>query len=152
MTRNKSLFTVLLIIFAIWGCSNHDRSTKLKSIWVPYEVSSNDSILYYDRTQIPEGRHNILKIWTKRKFPKQLIDKHVQYRKDHNLSIDGWDKLDYEIILKEFDCHNQTRKRLLTIDYNDQDAILMTTQASNPKTEKILSGSGDEALLGIVCQ
>ena len=122
------------------------------SIWVHYGVSNNDSVNYYDRTQIPSKKQNIVKVWTKRKLSKVVIDRHIKDRKDRDLSTDGWDKLDYQIILKEFDCMDETRKRLMTIDYSDKNEVLMTTQVENPKMEKILFDSGDEVLWRIICK
>ena len=153
MIPNKGMLYLVVILCFCAGCSKkNDVSEKTKSIWVPYEVSNNDSINYYDRTQIPGEKQNIVKVWTKRKVSKEIVERHIKYRKDHELSIDGWDKLDYQIILKEFDCKNETRERLLTIDYDDKDKILMTTQVENPKTDKILPGSGDEVLRRIICK
>jgi hypothetical protein len=152
MIQNIILLFIVVILCVYTGCSRENKSEKITTSWVPYEVSNSDSINYYDRTQIPKIKQNITKIWTKRKLSKVVIDRHIRDRKDRGLSIDGWDKLDYEIILKEFDCMNETRKRLLIIDYNDKNEILMTTQVSNPKTEKILFDSGEEILRRIICK
>ena len=72
--------------------------------------------------------------------------------KKNDLSIDGYDKLDNIIFLKEVECINNTYKIIKIVDYNDEGKILDDIDYPNPTIRQIIPGSMGEKLFIKVCQ
>jgi len=151
MIQNKILFILLGILCVFTGCSTDGKPEKNIGSWVPYLVSENDSVMYYDRTRITKVRPKIIQVWTKITYSKEMKDKHTQYRKDNSLPLDGWEKLDHVINFEELDCVYMTRKRMEKIYYSDKDEILQKFDYNHPKITNILENSSDQVLLDKVC-
>jgi hypothetical protein len=82
---------------------------------------------------------------------KEAIDNIIDQRKKSNMPIDGWDKLESVVILREIDCANNTNKKIKIENYNDQGKKINETDITDPKTEPIQPGSMLETLCNTVC-
>ena len=94
---------------------------------------------------------SVFRVWTKRKYTKQNIDFEIIVRKIANLSIEGWDKLDYGINLREVDCKNYTEKFLTSIYYDDKGNVLEYSNDANQRIIPVVPGSIGDSLLRKVC-
>jgi hypothetical protein len=106
---------------------------------------------YYDKSSIKKVGPKIIKVWTKRKYSKVGKDKLIQLIKNNNLSIDGWEKLDYETGLVEFDCVNKTYIFIKNVQYNDKGEILKNVGFQNPTIYQTIPDSLFDILQRTVC-
>lgn len=118
--------------------------------WVLYGTSDmGDS--YYDESSITEVGPKVIQVWNKDKYSnigKELI---IQGRKNLNLSIAGYDKLDYVADILELDCVNRTIKDIFFVEYDNEGAVLYEYDFPTLKAIPVLSGSIQENLLHRVC-
>jgi hypothetical protein len=151
MLRKIILLILIVIgvgIICIWWFLYAERNTER---WVHY-AKTDFRDYYYDKDCITKVSTNIIMVWSKNKYSKKDKEEIIQSRRNDNMSIDGWDKLDYGIIRHEFDCVNNTSKNMGCVMYNAENIILDEIIYPNPETNKILPGSVSEALLKIVCK
>ncbi|MFH1912050.1 MAG: surface-adhesin E family protein [Pseudomonadota bacterium] len=106
---------------------------------------------YYDNNSITNVSPKITKVWSKTKHSKVSKDDYIQYRKDHLKPTDGYEKFDYEIILYEIDCLNNTSKLMRVVDYNDDGKTLNEYDNPNPEINQVLPGSIIDTLQNKVC-
>jgi hypothetical protein len=149
MKRNKiSIVMVCVIIFALFFVSigNTDGSDG----WILYGTSAmGDS--YYDKGSITEVSPKVIQLWNKDKYSKIGKDEIIQGRINYNLSIEGYDKLDYVTDIIELDCVNRTIKDIMFVEYNNEDNVLYEYDFPNPQIKQILPGTTTETLLKTVC-
>jgi hypothetical protein len=150
MTRNKMLLVMAGVIFFSLFFISLGNTEGNTDRWVLYGTSDmGDS--YYDRSSITEVSPKVVQVWNKDKYSKVGKDLIIQGRKNYNLSIDGYDKLDYVTDIIELDCVNMTIKDLMFVEYNNEDKILYEYDFPSPKTKNIPPGSIQETLLKMVC-
>jgi hypothetical protein len=150
MKKNKiSIVMVGVIIFALFfvRIGHTDSSDR----WILYGTSAmGDS--YYDKYSITEVSPQIIQVWNKDKYSKIGKDEIIQGRKNYNLSIEGYDRLDYVTDIIELDCVNRTIKDIMFVEYNNEDKVLYEYDFPNPKITHILPGTTTETLLKTVCR
>ena len=149
MKKNKmSLVMVGIIFFSllIFSVGNTDSDDK----WIWYGTTDmGDS--YYDKSSITEVSPKVIQVWNKDKYSKVGKDLIIQGRKNFNMSIDGYDKLDYVTDILELDCVNRTIKDIFFVEYNNEDEVLFEYDFPSPKIKHVSPGSIQETLLKIVC-
>ena len=137
---------VIFISFFCIGVGNTDDSHK----WILYGKSDmGDS--YYDHSSITEVSPNIIQLWNKDKYSKIGKGLIIQGRKSINLSIDGYDKLDYATDILELDCVYRTIKDIFFVEYDDDDQVLFEYDIPSAKIKPVSPGSIQENLLKEVC-
>jgi hypothetical protein len=124
--------------------------TEMEDGWVFYGTSDFGDCLY-DQSSITSISPKIFKVWTKVLYHKVGKDKIIQMKKENNLSIDGYERLDYGLDLYELDCANNTIKGIKNVEYNFQGKILYDFDYQSPKINHILPGSLGERLRNKVC-
>jgi hypothetical protein len=107
---------------------------------------------YYDKSSITEVSPKVIQLWNKDKYSKIGKDLVIQGRISFNLSIDGYDKLDYVSDILELDCVNRTIKDIFFVEYNNEGDVLFEFDFPSPKITQVLPGSIQETLLKTVCQ
>ena len=148
MTRDTiSIAAVSFIIFALFffDIGHTDSNDR----WILYGTAAmGDS--YYDKNSITEVSPRVIQLWNKDKYSKSGKDEIIQGRINYNLSIEGYDRLDYvtDIIL---DCANMTIKDIMFVEYDNEDKILYEYDFPNPTAKRILPGTTTETLLNTVC-
>jgi hypothetical protein len=143
-----SVVMVCVTIFTLFfvGAGNTDSNAK----WILYGTSDmGDS--YYDKSSITEVSPKVIQVWNKDKYSKTGKDLIIQGRNNFNLSIDGYDKLDYVTDILELDCANRTIKDMFFVEYDNEDEILYEYDFPSPKIIHISPGSIQETLLKAVC-
>jgi hypothetical protein len=149
MKKDKiSFITVVVILFSLlfFNVGNTESGDE----WIWYGTTDlGDS--YYDKSSMTKVSAKIIMVWNKDKYSKAGKDEIIQRRKNYNLSIDGYDKLDYVIDLLELDCVNMTVKDMSFIEYDNEDMILYEFEYPSPKKKHILPGTTTETLLKTVC-
>jgi hypothetical protein len=124
--------------------------------WIYYGTTEDGNQYYYDKISIiyvsPYVSPKVIKVWEKIKYSKAGKDMIIQMNKENDLSIDGYDKLDNIIFLKEVECINNTYKIIKIVDYNDEGKILDDIDYPKPTIRQIIPGSMGEKLFTKVCQ
>jgi hypothetical protein len=120
--------------------------------WINYGTTEDGSQKYYDKQSITQISSTIVKVWDKGKLSPSAKDIIIERRKRSNLAVDGWDKLDTVILVREIDCMNNTSKIIRVEDYNDRGKMFYESDFPNAKPEPIPSGSMNELLLKQVCR
>ena len=132
-----------LLIFSVGNTDSDDK-------WIWYGTTDmGDS--YYDKSSITEVSPKVIQVWNKDKYSKVGKDLIIQGRKNFNMSIDGYDKLDYVTDILELDCVNRTIKDIFFVEYNNEDEVLFEYDFPSPKIKHVSPGSIQETLLKIVC-
>jgi hypothetical protein len=109
MNKNEMSFVMLGIIFITLFFVNVG-STDDSHRWILYGKSDmGDS--YYDQSSITEVSPKVIQLWNKDKYSEVGKEIIIQGRKSINLSIEGYDKLDYVSDIIELDCANRTIDR-----------------------------------------
>lgn len=150
MNQNRTLiFTAVMVSFLLLFVGIGDAEI-MNQRWVLYGTSDmGDS--YYDESSITEVGPKVIQVWNKDKYSnigKELI---IQGRKNLNLSIAGYHKLDYVADILELDCVNRTIKDIFFVEYDNEGAVLYEYDFPTLKTIPVLSGSIQETLLHRVC-
>jgi hypothetical protein len=119
--------------------------------WIYYGKSKN-GIFYYDKKSITNVRPNVVRVWVKNKMSRLGKDESIQLRKKIDEPTDGWDKLDYQMILQEVNCKKYTRKTIKFVYYNDEGEVLyVVIDDSNSSIEQIVPDSMGDTLRKKVC-
>jgi hypothetical protein len=125
-----------------------DKKTNYR--WVLYGTLDLGDY-YYDKGSIKKVSYKTIDVWTKRKYSKVGKDKLIQLIKNNNLSIDGWEKLDYETGLVEFDCVNKTYILIKNVQYDNRGKILKDVDFQNPTIHQTIPDSLFDILQRTVC-
>jgi hypothetical protein len=150
MKKNKMSFVIVGVIFfslsfvSIGNTQSSDR-------WIQYG-SSKYGDHFYDKSSMIKVSSKIIKVWIKIQLSKVGKDFSIQVIKDYIKSIDGYEKLDYTIILYELDCLNNTTKQLKLVDYDNEGKSLENIDFTDPKIKQIIPESMDEGLLKTICK
>jgi hypothetical protein len=149
MNKNKMSFVMLGIIFITLFFVNVG-STDDSHRWILYGKSDmGDS--YYDQSSITEVSPKVIQLWNKDKYSEVGKEIIIQGRKSINLSIEGYDKLDYVADIIELDCVSRTIKDIFFVEYDDEDEVLFEYDIPSPKIKQVSPGSIQETLLKMVC-
>jgi hypothetical protein len=124
--------------------------TKKEEGWI-YYGNSKTGDRYYDNRSMTYVRQNVIKVWDKVYFSKPGKEDEIQSRKRNKLPIDGWDKLNFEIVLWEVDCVNNISKVIKIVDYDDQGKMLYDYDYPDPKMTDILPETVSDFLRREVC-
>jgi hypothetical protein len=149
----KKIFLIIMMM-AIAGavsCSGKKNET-LTDRWVNYGTTSDGGQKYYDRQTITKISPKVIQVWDRLKVSPDGIAKILERRKAENLPVEGWDKLDLVVILREIDCTNKTNKMIKIEDYNDQGKKIYAADFPNRPADPIPPGSIFESLSNAVCQ
>jgi hypothetical protein len=150
------IFLMMAGVICVFLFYSDGNSQGITNRWIYYGTTEDGNQYYYDEISIvyvsPYVSPKIVKVWEKIKYSKTGKDAIIQMNKENGLSIDGYDKLDSIIFLKEVDCINNTYKIIKIVDYNDEGKMLDDIDYPNPKIRQILPGSMGEKLLMKVCK
>jgi hypothetical protein len=143
------ILTVVVVQFLLLFVSLGNSDDK-KDEWVLYGTTDMGES-YYDKSSITEVSTKVIQLWNKDKYSKAGINLIIQGRKNFNLPIDGYDKLDYVTDILELNCVNMTIKDIMFIEYDNQDNVLDEHDILSPKMKHVQQGSIQENLLKLVC-
>jgi hypothetical protein len=124
--------------------------TEKEEGWI-YYAETDDGDWYYDNRSMTHVSPNVIKVWKKLNFSKSGKEDEIQSRKKNKESIDGYDKLNHQIILSEVDCINNTQKKIKMVDYDDQGKVLEDYEYSDPDIRQIIPESIGDSLRREVC-
>jgi hypothetical protein len=151
MKKNMMSFVMKgVIIFSLffYGIGN---TTEDKYKWV-YFGKTKDGDHYYDKSSIKKISPLVIEVWTKLKHSNVGKDEVIQLRKKHNMSIDGWEKLDNQTFLSKYDCVNKSKIAKKIVIYNYEMKMLDDLDYQDEIIEKIVPGSIGDLLLKEVCK
>jgi hypothetical protein len=149
MKQKKLLMIVGGIIFSLFF--NGVGNTQDGDRWVYYGTTKDGDRLYYDNVSIIKVNSKVFIVWDKIKYSNVAKDEIIRSNKDNNISIDGWDKLDYGVFLSEYDCGNITEKLMMTLLCNEEGKVLEKQDFLNHETEQVSPDSRGETLLKVIC-
>jgi hypothetical protein len=156
MAGNRVIFVMMVGVMCAFLFCSDGNSQGNTDRWSYYGATEDGNQYYYDEISIiyvsPYVSPKVVKVWEKIKYSKTGKDAIVQMNKDNGLSIDGYDKLDNIVFLKEVECINNTYKIIKIVDYDGEGKILDDIDYPNPKTRQILPGSMGEKLFMKVCK
>jgi hypothetical protein len=150
MKMNKTSFGITLVVcFSLFftGTGSTEKNTNK---WILYG-RAEDGDHYYDQQSVMTVTANIIRVSAKIKYSKEGMNHLLKLRKQYNRPIDGWNKLDHQLILLEVNCRNNTLTGIKTLLYDDQGKILYNYDDPNPASHRIKPNSKDETLLKAVC-
>jgi endo-alpha-1,4-polygalactosaminidase (GH114 family) len=147
MTRKRMFLIMMSGIVCVFIVSCKAKTDR----WVIYGTSNDGGQKYYDKQTITTVSPKVIRVSDKLIVPKEGIDKIIERRKESNLPIDGWDKLESVVTLRELDCANNTNKMIKIEDYNDRGKKIYESDYQNSKAEPIEPGSMVEKLFNTVC-
>jgi len=111
-----------------------------KEEWV-YYGKTDDGFYYYNKYSMTKRSPNIFTVWDKWKFSDIKKKWILSWRRNQNSSIDGWEKLDYMVSLREVDCDHNTLKIIKSVTYNSQGIILEEETYSNSNIFNVIPES-----------
>jgi hypothetical protein len=153
MMTSKRMFLIMMAGIAcvlLVSCSDKKTGGNAER-WINYGTTEDGSQKYYDKQSITQISPNIVKVWDKGKLSPGARDIIIEQRKRSGLAVDGWDKLDHVILVREINCGENTGKIIRVEDYNDTGKMFSESDFPNAKSEPIPSGSMNELLLKKVC-
>jgi hypothetical protein len=130
-TDGKKIDTVFFENEPKWNATKKDTpaDSLQKKVCLSDAVSSglvflgtnhdNGSVLFYYKDRIKHRTKNIVQVWEKIVLSDEHIDKEIQLRKKNGLSIEGWDKLEFDNFLFEINC-KENKYRIIYNDYYDR--------------------------------
>jgi len=121
-----------------------------KEGWIDFG-KTKEGDFYYDNRSMTYVSPNVIKVCIKIKYTTSRKKDVIQWRKENELPIVGYDKLDSHLRLEEIDCINNTEKLIKTTDYNDQGNILEDYDYQNSDINQILPESITDLLRREVC-
>ena len=152
MTRNRMFLIMMAGIVCVLLVSCSDKKTgEHADRWVNYGTTGDGSQKYYDKQSMTQISPNVVKVWDKGKLSRDAKDKIIERRKQENLPVDGWDKLDNVVLVREIDCAKKTSTTTRIEDYDDTGKKFHESDFPNARPEQIPSGSMNELLLKKVC-
>jgi len=116
-----------------------------------------DGVNYYYNKDIVKVKPNIIRVREKRGYSKIEKNKIIELRKRDKRSINGWDKLDHSINLREMDCIKRTNILVGSAYFNDKEEVLSETYYSEVFIrdymikKSVIPDSISEILLNKVC-
>ena len=131
--------------------SYETKTSKTEEGWIPWAKTKDDNTYFY-KISMSNISSMIVKVWIMIEYSKVGKDELIKSRKDNNLSIDGWGKVDYTKCFLEMDCVNNTVKEIKSVDYDNKGKILDDYDNPTPKIEHVIPGSVYESLLKKVCK
>jgi len=156
MTRNRMIFMMMVGVICVFGFYSDGNTQGNTDRWIYYGTTEDGNQYYYDKISViyvsPYVSPKVIKVWEKIKYSKAGKDMIIQMNKENDLSIDGYDKLDNIIFLKEVECTHNTYKIIKIVDYNDEGKILDDIDYPNPTIRQIIPGTMGEKLFIKVCQ
>jgi len=142
----------VICVIGFYGSGNTQESTDR---WIYYGTTEDGNQYYYNKVSTtyvsPYASPKVVKVWEKIKYSEVGKDQIIQMNKKNGLSIDGYDKLNNVIFLKEVECINKTYKIIKIVDYDDEGKILDDIDYPKPTTRQIMPGSMGEAFRNKVC-
>lgn len=156
MTRNRMILMMMVGVICVFWFYSHGNTQGSTDRWIYYGTTEDGNQYYYDKISViyvsPYVSPKVIKVWEKIKYSKAGKDMIIQMNKENDLSIDGYDKLDNIIFLKEIECTNNTYKIIKIVDYNDEGKILDDIDYPNPTIRQIIPETMGEKLFIKVCQ
>ncbi len=149
MKHYRIILMLVLIIGVFLCCYREGNATESTERWTPYGQSEM-GIFYYNNKSVKNIKPEIIDVLTKIKYSKLGKEKTIQARKDYELSVDGWEKLDYCRKVYEIDCINNTSKLIKKKECNIEGKTLAGFEP-NPTAELILHNTIMEDLRKMVC-
>jgi hypothetical protein len=145
-TRCMAMMGAIMVTLSLAGLGKADD----RGEWVWYaQTEMGDS--YYDKSSIIKVGPTIIRVLHKDKYSETGKEVIVQSRKKSNLSIEGYDKLDYVLDHLELDCAARSIKDIGFLEYDREDRILYGFEYPAPRTIPVLPGTPTDTLLKTVC-
>ena len=136
VTKVLKVDTGEVLLFKTYKTETKETEKKTEEGWVYYGTSKFGNY-YYDKNSITLVRPKVFRVWEKVIFFKSVID---------NLSIDN------HIQLVEWDCVNNTEKKIKYVKYDDEGNILGNYDYPNPQIDQVSPDTISWLLLRKVCQ
>jgi hypothetical protein len=123
------------------------------SEWIQYGASPSGSMQYYDEaglTVLPDGSVRVL---VKMVFSDEEIRRYLQYRKQGNLPMDGYENLKYAELLRQIHCQKKEITTIIVKEYSGDGKALSSFNIDQTRVPftPIEPGSIDETLYRTVC-
>jgi hypothetical protein len=137
---------VVMIALCFAGLGHADD----RGEWIWYaQTQMGDS--YYDKNSVIKVGPTIIRVLHKDKYSEAGKEVIIQSRKNSDLSIDGYDKLDHVLDHLELDCGERTVKDIGFLEYDREDRILYGFEYPAPRTIPVLPATPTDTLLKTVC-
>ena len=139
-----------IVCVLLVSCSDK-KSSGNADRWVHYGTAEDGSQKYYDKESITQISPNVIKVWDKGKLSQGAKEMIMERRKQTNLPVEGWDKLDHVVLVREIDCTKKTSTTTRVEDYNDKGQKFYESDFPDARPQQIPPGSMNELLLKKVC-
>jgi hypothetical protein len=119
-----SFIVILLFVTSVLGSSD----------WMKYEVDNEGNVHFYKEGSIDkEGGNYIVQVWDKWVYSDKGREIYIQLLRKRGRSSEEYDKMSYDIVLREIDCKKNRNRTMDTFIY-DMDNKLIDS-SSNKKLE-----------------
>ena len=153
-----SFIVIFLLVFSFpFICFSEVKTVQKTDFkWILYGKTM-DGVNYYYNKDIVKVKPNIIRVREKRGYSKIEKNKIIELRKRDKRSINGWDKLDHSISLREIDCIKRTNILVGSAYFNDKEEVLSETYYSEVFIrdymikKSVIPDSISEILLKKVC-
>jgi hypothetical protein len=137
-----SFIVILLFVTSVLGSSD----------WMKYEVDNEGNVHFYKKGSIDkEGGNYIVQVWDKWVYSDKGRETYIQLLRKRGRSAEEYDKMSYDIVLREIDCKKNRNRTMDTFIYDMDNKLIDSSSNKGLEWNYIVHNSVGDSFRKKVC-